>query len=426
MEGPSEPPGSRAPPNLTLTLDCLPSDPLLHILSYLSYKDLATCCQVCHKLKDLTSNNCLWKRPCRIYWGITECPADISWRDQFLAWYHNFGQYFTVYMAVRRAWNQIEGYMQTHCPKIYQTITDGASEQELDDAESRLGRKLPAALRCIYRVHNGQASGDTYGLLGGIENYDHRRSEQMLPLNDVVDLWKLGVEQYCLPEQFVPLTFCRNSHTMQYVLCGEDPIQDLAPGTVFYTTRANSNQDLFVSGSNCLDWFCKYGQELEDDRFARDGENILKFYQDPTAVAVTEQLRVSVATAFIPEMSRITHKPTQLVHAYRVTLSMDAQVRPSATCQLETRHWKITDESGIEESVNGPGVIGEHPIIGPGVTWSYISCTHFKTDKGTMRGTYTMRNIATGEKFDAEVPTFHMKTAPYVILPKEFTKKWKI
>ena len=40
-------------------------------------------------------------------------------------------------------------------------------------------------------------------------------------------------------------------------------------------------------------------------------------------------------------------------------MSMDADASRSQSCQLETRHWVITDEDGQEEIVDGPGVIGE-------------------------------------------------------------------
>lgn len=45
------------------------------------------------------------------------------------------------------------------------------------------------------------------------------------------------------------------------------------------------------------------------------------------------------------------------VYVYR--MSMDADANRSQSCQLETRHWVITDEDGQEEIVDGPGVIGE-------------------------------------------------------------------
>jgi len=38
-----------------------------------------------------------------------------------------------------------------------------------------------------------------------------------------------------------------------------------------------------------------------------------------------------------------------------------------------------------------------YPVVRPGSTFSYISCTRFHTRRGTMHGVYTMRNLATGK-----------------------------
>ena len=38
----------------------------------------------------------------------------------------------------------------------------------------------------------------------------------------------------------------------------------------------------------------------------------------------------------------------------------------SETVQLKTRHWLITDASGKEQEVKGPGVVGEEPMLKPG------------------------------------------------------------
>jgi len=42
---------------------------------------------------------------------------------------------------------------------------------------------------------------------------------------------------------------------------------------------------------------------------------------------------------------------------------MDENVHPRYACQLETRTWYITDETGKVETVNGPGVVGQHSFI---------------------------------------------------------------
>lgn len=44
-------------------------------------------------------------------------------------------------------------------------------------------------------------------------------------------------------------------------------------------------------------------------------------------------------------------------------MSMDNAVAPKHSCQLETRHWVITDGEGETSIVNGPGVIGQFSCL---------------------------------------------------------------
>ena len=42
---------------------------------------------------------------------------------------------------------------------------------------------------------------------------------------------------------------------------------------------------------------------------------------------------------------------------------MDPQALNSESCQLESRYWVITDESGKMETVNGLGVVGTYTLL---------------------------------------------------------------
>jgi ApaG protein len=75
------------------------------------------------------------------------------------------------------------------------------------------------------------------------------------------------------------------------------------------------------------------------------------------------------------------------------------------TAQLLTRHWIITDATGHVEEVEGPGVVGEQPILSPGQSFEYTSGCPLPTPFGSMRGTYQMVTES-GERFDAEIAPF--------------------
>jgi ApaG protein len=82
--------------------------------------------------------------------------------------------------------------------------------------------------------------------------------------------------------------------------------------------------------------------------------------------------------------------------------------------QLMTRHWSITDGNGKVEEVQGDGVVGENPIIGPGDSYQYSSGAALSTQVGSMSGHYGMRLCLEAEEetvtdallFDALIPVF--------------------
>ena len=70
--------------------------------------------------------------------------------------------------------------------------------------------------------------------------------------------------------------------------------------------------------------------------------------------------------------------------------------------QIISRHWIITTADGDNEEVQGPGVVGEQPVLRPGEQ-TYTSFCPLKTK--TMHGSYTMATPA-GEVFQARIAPF--------------------
>jgi ApaG protein len=82
--------------------------------------------------------------------------------------------------------------------------------------------------------------------------------------------------------------------------------------------------------------------------------------------------------------------------------------RGTDTVQLLSRHWIITDALEHIEEVQGPGVIGEQPVLAPGESFKYSSWCPLKTPVGMMHGTYQMVR-ADGTRFDIEIAPFALK-----------------
>ena len=110
-------------------------------------------------------------------------------------------------------------------------------------------------------------------------------------------------------------------------------------------------------------------------------------------------IQVIVRTAYVPEQSDPGND--RYVFAYTVTIANEG----TASAQLISRHWVITDAENQVQEVRGLGVVGEQPFLRPGESFEYTSGTSLGTPVGTMRGSYQMV-AEDGQKFDAEIPEF--------------------
>jgi len=118
--------------------------------------------------------------------------------------------------------------------------------------------------------------------------------------------------------------------------------------------------------------------------------------------AITEGVRVTVESSYLPEHS--APEDDRYAFAYFITISNEGATR----VQLKRRHWIITDGNGKVEEVEGPGVVGEQPVLDPGDSHRYTSGAVLATPVGTMEGTYEMHESG-GRVFRAEIPRFSLR-----------------
>lgn len=123
--------------------------------------------------------------------------------------------------------------------------------------------------------------------------------------------------------------------------------------------------------------------------------------QMPTTV--TNGIRVSVKVRFAEELS--DPKLGRFLFAYRITIANEGQ----HTVQLLRRRWTIWDSLGPVRQVEGPGVVGEQPVLAPGAHFTYTSQCDLRSGLGRMVGTYTMGDHDSGERFSVEVPEFVLR-----------------
>lgn len=117
--------------------------------------------------------------------------------------------------------------------------------------------------------------------------------------------------------------------------------------------------------------------------------------------AVTQDIEVTVEPFYLEERSDPPNG--KYMWGYRVTIVNHSD----KSVTLVSRSWRITDGGGRVEEVEGKGVVGEQPQIGPGDSYQYSSGCHLSTSSGIMVGSYLM-HAADGTAFHAAIPAFSL------------------
>ena len=117
--------------------------------------------------------------------------------------------------------------------------------------------------------------------------------------------------------------------------------------------------------------------------------------------AKTNGIRIDVEPIYLEDESEPVE--SRYFWAYSIDISNERE----DSVQLLSRHWVITDGTGMREEVRGPGVIGKQPVIEPGEMFSYTSGCPLTTPSGIMAGTYQMTS-PDGEPFSVDIPAFSL------------------
>jgi len=128
------------------------------------------------------------------------------------------------------------------------------------------------------------------------------------------------------------------------------------------------------------------------------------------SVTLTKGFRVSVSPRYLADHSEPV--ASRYVFSYRIRITNGSQ----AAAKLVSRRWLITDGGGVIHTVEGEGVVGQQPVIGPGETHEYTSFCPLPTPWGTMEGAYTMQPTSDPTKeFDIEIGRFYLLTPDSIL-----------
>ncbi len=130
-------------------------------------------------------------------------------------------------------------------------------------------------------------------------------------------------------------------------------------------------------------------------------ESVIRYEQATDGIRVRVQPRFSLADSDPGE--------GKFVFSYDIMMCNEGET----SAQLLFRHWHIHDAAGEDTEVDGDGVVGEQPTLGPGDSHEYKSYCVLRSPVGYMEGYYTFVR-PDGELFRVAVPRFEL-SGPFVL-----------
>lgn len=118
--------------------------------------------------------------------------------------------------------------------------------------------------------------------------------------------------------------------------------------------------------------------------------------------AITNDIAITVWPEFAD--SKRSGNGDLFIWAYHVRI----ENKKNVAVQLLKRYWRIIDENGEVQEVNGEGVIGQQPVIAPNTHYQYSSAVHLSSSSGIMSGKYFMKNLDDQQVFEVNIPTFSL------------------
>jgi ApaG protein len=127
--------------------------------------------------------------------------------------------------------------------------------------------------------------------------------------------------------------------------------------------------------------------------------------------SLTDGIRVTVK----PRFSLAESDPAEGSFVFSYHIKMENL--GSQAAQLLFRHWHIHDAGGDDQEVDGEGVVGQQPMLGPGAMHEYQSFCVLTSPAGFMEGYYTFVR-PDGSRFRVAIPRFQLE-APLPVMEEE-------
>ncbi|CAM6096811.1 unnamed protein product [Calypogeia fissa] len=438
--------------------DQLPGAILQSVLAKTDASDCARAGCVSRRWSQIHSDDNLWRTFCLRDFAVSTKLDPLgfpcaSFKETYKSWQTIFEDYpKPLVMRAKRCWDQIKDWLRINFVEVLDSLVPGASLDEIKAAEKELGFELPAPVRLLYQLCNGQELpfDDEYddendahyinhvGLLGGYYFYQHYVNVRLLPLDQLVELTLVVRDSQPKQNGNVSrrVVIAASCHSLKVFFL------DCDDGQVYVGTQnLQLNGEMMPCTPNVrggaepkdgmLRWLERYNHCLQTGMYnVRVEKRIRSISLFPLTAplcseAITKRIQIRTSAVFVPEEST-TEERSDDRYFFTYSVSMRLLSPTSKTgesllekAQLLMRHWLIEPDGFPPTEVRGEAVIGVYPILRAGRDeFVYQSCTGLKSKTGTIEGDFTfvpgLMMKPTGASFTAYVARFPLEVPEYI------------
>ena len=420
-------------------LSVVPAEVVTSVLTYLHPSELAAFFPCSHLTATFQSSERLWssllasiytlQRPfdASSTWQLPPLPAQTH-RALFCHQYSHFpARYSAHFPTIFSLYLRLLAFLRPSAQPILTSLRPGASVADVREMEALAGpsHSLPLDWLIFLKLVDGQKqvqlpnrSSYYSGLFGTVRYYDQVANFRLRPLVAAVREAARASNEGGGP-WVVPITYSVAGvlfQTGQMTL--EDRMRFCLDQQGRVVRQMGRTAQYHVVASSFTDFLRVYIERLEQGVYGlpsgweeRDSGGISRFaFPDPCGSdCVTRGVRVQASVLFVPEDCRTYRASQQYLFTYRIRISHTSTT--AFRGQLTSRYWLITDDTGKQNEVNGPGVIGLYPYVEPGCdVFEYESCCPLATQRGVMRGKFEFQVEGSAEVVDIVVAPFTFDT----------------
>jgi len=335
--------------------------------------------------------------------------GDRTWKQYYQHYFELFGQDGELnFVQIIGIAKDIRAWMKENAPRIHETLNDGADITELSKFLKDRGCQNRAHLAFWTEIDGQDSLGNRrtceHGFFGGFKFYSSKGNMHLLPVKMILE----SNNTFRQIRNYDKMCHCigygdgRNWHTVQlFVVIMKD-------GSMRKIRAGSASVSYPQGGGDFLGFIKWYRNALYRNNFRieRCGAiNRMPRNDKYGSETITDGLRIRVRTLYVPEMDN----GPQVTITYEFEIDCAPGQSPPEGI-LKSRHFKIGEDDDTQ-FVNGPGVIGLFPKIGPGMeVFRYNSCTRFSRNSSDcwMEGSFLF-SLNSGREFRANINRFYFK-----------------